>query len=157
MAGYESPRTTKLYDRRSDVVSLDEVPGQSWRSGNLVPGGNHGLGVMHRITRANAQPYSIAVKSSSTPIPTINVGTSISALPLCSKSHTNCSKYDTPVDICSANSFTGTISTPAEICPKFLKMVIFAQTLYTMNEYLPNCTSTPSFSLTKSMSLYGYI
>jgi hypothetical protein len=25
MAAHESPRTTKLYDRRSDVVSLDEV------------------------------------------------------------------------------------------------------------------------------------
>ena len=25
MAVHESPRTTKLYDRRSDVVSLDEV------------------------------------------------------------------------------------------------------------------------------------
>jgi hypothetical protein len=25
MAAHESPRTTKLYDRRSDIVSLDEV------------------------------------------------------------------------------------------------------------------------------------
>jgi hypothetical protein len=25
MAAHESPRTTKLYDRRNDVVSLDEV------------------------------------------------------------------------------------------------------------------------------------
>ena len=25
MAAHESPRTTKLYDRRSDVVTLDEV------------------------------------------------------------------------------------------------------------------------------------
>ncbi len=25
MAGHESPRTTKLYDRRNDSVSLDEV------------------------------------------------------------------------------------------------------------------------------------
>jgi hypothetical protein len=25
IAAHESPRTTKLYDRRSDVVSLDEV------------------------------------------------------------------------------------------------------------------------------------
>jgi len=25
MAAHESPRTTKLYDRRADVVSLDEV------------------------------------------------------------------------------------------------------------------------------------
>ena len=25
MAAHESPRTTKLYDRRNDVVSLDEI------------------------------------------------------------------------------------------------------------------------------------
>ena len=30
MAAHESPRTTKLYDRRSDVVSLDEVQKLVW-------------------------------------------------------------------------------------------------------------------------------
>ncbi len=56
-------------------------------------------------------------------------GMSISDTPRCSKSHTNCSKYDTPVDISSAKLFTGTISMPQSMTPILAKIVIFAHTL----------------------------
>lgn len=45
-------------------------------------------------------------------IPIIITGMSMSATPLFFKSQMNCSKYETPVDISSANPFTGTISIP---------------------------------------------
>ena len=62
-------------------------------------------------------------------MPNTRTGISILDIPLFSKSQTNCSKYDTPVDISSANCFIGTISTPASTCPILLNIVIFAHTL----------------------------
>jgi hypothetical protein len=64
-----------------------------------------------------------------TSTPRINTGISIFDTPLISKSQANYSKYETPVLISSANTFTGTISIPASIMSRFLKMVIFAHTL----------------------------
>ena len=51
-------------------------------------------------------------------MPSISTGMSMSATPRFSRSHTNCSKYETPVDMLAAKAFTGTISIPASICPK---------------------------------------
>ena len=48
-------------------------------------------------------------------IPRINTGISMSETPRFSRSQTNCSKYDTPVDISLAKDLTGTISIPASI------------------------------------------
>ncbi len=48
-------------------------------------------------------------------MPRISTGMSMSATPRFWRSQTNCSKYDTPEDICSAKTLTGTISTPASM------------------------------------------
>lgn len=78
-----------------------------------------------RIRIASATGASKGQRST----PKIRTGISMSASPRFSKSQTNCSKYETPVDISSAKDLTGTISTPASINPRRLKIVILAQTL----------------------------
>ena len=62
-------------------------------------------------------------------MPRISTGMSRFDTPRCSRSQTNCSKYDSPVDIWSANDLTGTISTPTSIRSSLWNIVILAHTL----------------------------